>query len=333
MFDYEKLKRCCYKFKYETAIETDTERIQYGELLTRVNAVFNALLRLNTGGGTVFIFSRTSVNSLCCAYACNRAGFDCVIADSRLPLFDVADIVNRFSPSLCIAQGRELRRISKTLFENGCKSSVCTDTAPLCSILPTEYRLSELIEQNDYLVVNHIRERCPNTYFAFDDGVLVTDFSWMKKFARRDGLLVRLPFYKHAGVQTVTELLYDCHRLVITDTDDAKILKKKKIRALVTADTKPAFSGETVALEMSVLPMVGGGVYDCDRITETVRKIYKLPFSISLEDGKIRVSVTVDSDADMGRLQLYPPVMALKTLCRELLYPFDTSKTFAFTRK
>lgn len=331
MFDYQKFKKTAYKFKYETLFETDTERVRYGDYLSRVNAVYNALLRLNFSGGTVMLFARTSPDAFSVALACDRAGYRCVITDSKLPVFEVENAVKKHTPALCIGEGRELLRISKRLIEIGCKSVVVTDNSPLPNVFPTEYSLSELVLQNDYVTVNSNTDKKGEFVFAFDDNTPLPDMSFANDIKAREGIVLDIPFYRNAGAYVFCELVYGCHRICFCD-NSPKTLKKKKITTLVTAGDRCETPIETVRVCCSEKTYIGGGIFEKEQIESVLSKAYPMPVSLSAGEGKIRVGVSVGADADMEALQFYPPVQALKSVAKEILYPFDVPKMFAFKK-
>lgn len=334
MFDYAEFRTIAYKYKYETVFETDSERVRYCDLLARVNAVYNALLRLNLSGGTVMLFARTGILPVCLAFACNRAGFDCVIADSRLPLYSVESAVKKHSPLICAGKGKELSRLSSRLLECGCKSVLVIDESPLPERFPTEYRLSSLIDENDYFTVGADSEKKGKTVFAFDDDTPLPQTDFISDYGKRDAVILDVPFYKRAGAHVLRELIFSCHRIYLTDDFSSKILKKKKVKHLITAGSKNKdFKGETAFVNCASHSVVGGGVFDKTEVGDILSKTSPLDISVDTDGEKIQIFVTVGDDADMDALQFYPPVQALRSVCKEVLYPYNAPKTFTFRQK
>lgn len=334
MFDYDRFRTIAYKYKYETALETDSERVRYCDLLSKVNSVYNALLRLNLENGTVMLFARTGILPICVVLACNRAGFDCVIADSRLPLYAVESAVRKYTPIICAGEGKELKRLSSRLAECGCKSVLVIDDGPLPDCFPTEHRLSVLMSENDYFAVTTSDGKKGKITFAFDDDTPLPQTDFISGYGKRDAVIADVPFYNRAGAYLINELICSCHRIYLTDDFSSKILKKKKVKYLITAGCgNKNFKGETTVVSCTSLSVVGGGIFDKYEVEGILSKTSPLEISVDTDGEKIQIFVTVGEDADMDALQFYPPVQALRSVCKEVLYPYNAPKTFTFRQK
>ena len=347
MFDYEKIKSAAYKYKYETALETQNVRISYKELLNMIDAVYNSLCVMNVTGGAVAVLLRSGRDLVCSAFACDRAGFDCVTADSRISVSCAARLAEKYRPSVVIMPSCELERLAEIFLHCDCKTVVLTETlaqgdnSDERQLFPAQFDFDSLLERNDYAFVDKDGEKRNSKHVFFgvgDDSAKYVDKlpDALSALSPRTPIYISLPFYEQAGALAITSLLYGGRRCFLADVPDKKLFKRKKVGAVLCDSVLTAafaeYSCEILTVETDPerpFLYAGGGLLNLQEINAELIKLSGMKSFCEFDGCRLRIVFETDTVPDMQ--SEYVKQLALD--CRRLLSAYNVPKSFVFRKK
>lgn len=338
MFDYERLKTAAYKYKYETALETESRRISYKELLEMTDAVYNSLCVANASGGNVAVLLRACPEAVLVYFACARAGFECVSADSRLSPEKAARLAKEYNPSVVILPSSESLRLGGIFSKHGCKTAVFTGEMPDIQIFPAQFGFDILLDKNNYKVSEKKREQRAGGH-AFFDGNGYKDILPQEIFELppREPIYIALPVYENAGSLALTELLYSGRRCFIPQTNDMKMFKRKKLCAVICDELSGPLYPERFRFVFTVktdaakpFAYAGGGTLYMREIEEKLSQTAGLPVQCRFDGVKIRIAVLTD---DINASDDSALVKKLANACSDILYAYNMPKSLVFVTK
>lgn len=348
MFDYEKIKSAAYKYKYETALETQNVRISYKELLNMIDAVYNSLCVMNVTGGAVAVLLRSGRDLACSSFACDRAGFDCVTADSRISVSRAARLAEKYRPSVVIMPSCELERLAEIFLRCDCKTAVLTETSKqgdnsdVRQLFPAQFDFDSLLERNDYAYIDKGGEKKNSRHVFFgvgDDSVQYADTlpgDALSALSPRTPIYISLPFYEQAGALALTSLLYGGRRCFLADMPDKKLFKRRKVGAVLCDSVLTAAFAEYPCEILTVetdparpFLYAGGGLLNLQEINAELIKISGMKSFCEFDGCRLRIVFETDAVPDMQ--SEYVNQLALD--CRRLLSAYDVPKSFVFRKK
>ena len=338
MFDYEKYRAAAYKYKYETALETERRRISYKELYAMTDAFCNSLCVANPSGGSVAVLLRACPEAVCAYFACVKAGFDCISADSRLSLDKARLLAEKYRPTVVVMPSMEFSRLSDIFLHHDCKTAVFTGEAPQEQLFPAQFGFDILLEKNNYAVMDKKQERRTCEHIFFDgNGFKDSLPSSLFELPVREPVYIGLPIYENAGSLALTELLYSGRRCFIPQELNPAIFKRKKIHAAICDKlSKPSFS-ETFRSVFEAdtdtsKPFVyaGGGTLYTDAIGKYLSSVTGYSVSCLFDGTKIRIAVSAEDIRIAEDAEL---IKAIKNVCADILYAYDMPKSVVFVKK
>lgn len=333
MFDYVRLRAACYKYKYETALETATGRISYKELLQMTDAVYNSLCVMNLKNSCVAVLQRACPEAVCAYFACARAGIECISADSRISETAADALAAKYNPSAVIMPSDELARLGRIFSEHGCKTAVFTgETAPV-QMFPAQFGFSALSEKNDY-ILSDTKSEIKSGRHVFYDGTYNDELPLeLFELPARTCVYISLPIYENSGALALTELLYSGGRCFLSHSRDFKPFRRKKVFAVLCDElTEPLYSEDfrfVCAVKTDPQkPFVcaGGGILRPDDVGHALTETMGSPVRCEYDGRKIRIVVEAKEKPDPnGEF-----VKRLSARAHALLYSNDIPKSLVF---
>lgn len=347
MFDYDRIKSAAYKYKYETALETQSLRISYRELLNMIDAVYNSLCVMNVTGGAVAVLLRSCAASVCSSFACDRAGFECITADSLISEAAAERLAEKYRPSVVIMPYSQLLRLADVFLRFGCRTAVLTEIPSQNGgiennqMFPAQFEFDSLLEKNDYTFVDKDRggRRFEHVFFSggdCDGKYIDTMPDGIANLPPRTPVYIDLPLYEHAGAVAVTSLLYGGRRCFLTDMPDKKLFKRKKVGAVIcdrlSAEAYRDFPCKILTAETDPrrpFLYVGGGLFCLKDINARLSVISGMNAVCEFDGCRLRIIFETDSVPDMQSTY----VKRLAADCRRLLSAYNVPKSFVFRKK
>ena len=335
MFDYDRLRAACYKYKYETALETADRRISYKELLQMTDAVYNSLCVMNLKNSCVAVLHRACPEAVCAYFACARAGIECISADSRISDAAADALAEKYNPSAVIMPSNELIRLGKIFSQHGCKTAVLTGETVPVQMFPAQFGFSALLEKNDYILSDAKSENKPGRHVFYDGAYNDEPPRELFELPARTCVYISLPVFESSGALALTELLYSGGRCFLSFSRDAKLFRRKKVFAVVCDElTEPLYS-ESFRFVCAVKtdpqkPYVcaGGGILCPDAVGHALTETMGFPVRCEYDGRKIRIVAETNEDPDPnGKF-----VRRLSARAHALLYPNDIPKSLIFVK-
>lgn len=334
MFDYNEFKISAYKYKYETAIETSFFRLTYGELLTRINAVSNSLFQMRLEGG-IALLSRDAFTVFVTACAASKAGIPCVIADSKMQMSEAEALIKKYTPQAVFLPTAELERIGGVFCENGCKTCIATEgTVQENSIFPSQFDFDSLIKINDYVTVREASNTTVKTCFFDGEDLVTPDLSAVFCHPIREGVYTDVPVFEPVGACILSALLKNGRKYCNLGRPDKKVFKKHKITTVIT-DARYEINADIIEAPAAMSYLrVGGGLFRAKKLSKELTQAIQRQTECEFSDGKIRVVVTLlDTDDTKGLSKGSELAKTVISAANDILYPFETPKSFIFKRK
>lgn len=332
MFDYEKFKSAAYRYRYETAIETENGRLSYRKLLDMTNAVYNALCVIRPEKGVAALL-RAGAESISLYLACNRAGIRCISADSRLSVQNAERLAKEQEFSAVVMPERELSRLGGRFLSAGCTTCVTVGGDSMNRIFPAQFSYEQLLEKNDYpLAQKHGRGAGKHVFFDGDyEPPLPRE---LDELPPREPVYIDLPVFTRAGAAAYFKMLTEGRRCFVTDAPSRRLFSRKKVKyALCFASSARRLESEGCAALVcndadAPYLSAGGGVLHPEQGKARLGAICgdKVDFDWDGEKLRIRVLCKSIPEAD-GAL-----AAALKKECADLLLPLDVPKSFVFKK-
>lgn len=338
MFDYNKFKAVSYRYKYETALETQSERISFGQLLDMIDAVYNSIYVSNPSGGNVAVLLRCCPEAICTYFACSKAGFECISADSMISEQEADRLAGLYNPTVVVMPSDQMARLSGVFQKNGCKIAVYTGSEPQTQYFPAQFGFDVLLDKNNYSIVEkkHVVKACEHVFYYgsnYNDKLPAEVF----ELGQRQSVYIGLPVYEQAGASLLCGLLYSGHRCFISQQPDIKLLKRKKVWAVVCDKLSVQLYEETVKCKVFAVDTdvskkfvyAGGGILYPDCVSDDLSGLTGLHVSCKFDGKKIRIVTETNKTPDPSD----ELVKLISKRCNELLYGLDVPKSLVFVVK
>ena len=321
MYDFEKFKASAFKNKYEIAFETDKKRINYGEVLGKVNALYNALANMGISGRAL-VFCGDAESTAVISFALSKAGVERILLNKKIPCFDAGKMCKKYLPSVCFLPANEFERLAPTLEKSGVKCVITTGDKP--PFFPAQFELSKLIESNDFKV---FKDYNSTDKIEFYEDAECETFSFADVL-ERDAVVLDIPLFCPAGARLFSNCLYSGKKCFLPSEFSPKYFKKHKVKMLVTDSGKEKFYKDFVC-EKNFVPVgrriVDGSFFDSDKLASKLSSLTDAKAEVSFNGAVIGVSVIFDNDAD--DLKMKEETALIRSAAIDLLYPFDKKKT------
>ncbi len=329
MYDFLKFRDAAFKNKYEIAFETEKKRMTYAELYDKVNAIYNSLYNMGVEGSAVVALS-DPIKASIAALALSKRGMKRIFTNSKVSKTELSILVKKHSPSVIFAEGSELSRLFECLEQTGVKTAVFTGKSE--QIFPSQFDFDQLVVLGDYTLV---KEYESTNKIVFSDNTLVT----LKPScydSLKQGVCVDVPVYCKLSAKVISEILYRGGRCVFFDETNAKKLKKRKAQFVVTdtnnIENYKGFKGQIFGVDIGIRK-IGDSFFDGDKISGYISKISGLDVRVIYNGAVICVSVMLSEKDDLNNPKTNKSVQIAKQCALDVLYPFNSKKTFAVKQK
>ena len=154
---------------------------------------------------------------------------------------------------------------------------------------------------------------------------------------QRQSVYIGLPVYEQAGASLLCGLLYSGHRCFISQQPDIKLLKRKKVWAVVCDKLSVQLYEETVKCKVFAVDTdvskkfvyAGGGILYPDCVSDDLSGLTGLHVSCKFDGKKIRIVTETNKTPDPSD----ELVKLISKRCNELLYGLDVPKSLVFVVK
>ena len=326
---YQQFKTIAYKHKYEIAIETEDERISYGELLERAGALYNSFCQMGVAGKTVAIFTNRCPQTVYAVLAASRAGARCVIMRASGPIAKIKDKLSVYRPRVAMMHACHLDRLSDALLSAGCSCAVTVGKAE-SEVMPTLYTLSDLMEINDYSVVTP--PAAEGSVVLANDGVRFDASEQIKNVPQRAGIFNSLPLYCGAGYDAMWQTLMSGHKCFFTDMPKAALFKRKKIALALLYEGDDSFGCDAVYYSNPDTFCINGEFLYPEECEEAISTATGYPVRCDYEDGKVKITVTLPPDSDISAVSDSPLARAVSGYCADVFYGVICRKSVVFKK-
>ncbi len=328
---YNEFKLAAYKYKYETAIETEYARVSYGELLKRVNALYNSFFQMGVAGKTVAVLTGNCPETVYAILACVKAGCRCVMCRVSGPTQTLLQKLSVYRPSVAVVHGCHFEHTVPVLSKIGCHSAIVTENEDIDKeALPSVHFLSELLEINDYSSV--ATELSEGTVVLANDGVHFDTQSAILQQGRRDGVYIGLPLYCGAGFDSLFYALLSGHKCVFCQSPSAQFFKKKNVKlallyeGALNYDAAALFykNDNTICINCEfIYPK------ECEKLISTA---IGYPVALSFDGKKIKIAVTLFENSDIKSVAGSPLAYAVSNVASDVFYGIGCQKSVVFKK-
>lgn len=327
---YSTLKTSAYKNKYETALETLDERISYGELLQRVNALYNSLCQMDLCKKTIAVFTGNSVNTVYTVYAALRAGCNCVIMSPAGNAQRINRSLSKYRPAAAFVNAHNLGRLAPSLKAFGCNCAVATSECDE-RLLPIVYEIEELLEFNDYST--HATGEVGGGQLIFESACAPFEFfNDILNTKTRSGILLCLPLYTGAAFAALDTILTNGKKCVFLNSPTSQLVKKKNISLAICADFDLQLGCNTVFYKNANTFGINGQILYCEDTENYISAACGYPVSCDIEGSKLKILVTLGANTDMSVLKNSPLTSAISECLNDALYGINCPKSIVFKK-
>lgn len=326
---YQQFKTVAYKFKYETAIETESERITYGELLQRSATLYNSFFQLGIAGKTVAVFTNNCPETVYAVLAASRAGARCVICRVSGPLKKIKETLSVYRPSVAIVHACHLGRISPALAGCGCHCAVTVGRAQDDSI-PSLYTLADLMEINDYNTV--APQEGEGSVVLANDGVHWDVTERIAALPAREGVFLSLPLYCGAGFDALWQTLMTGHKCVICDIPTKGMLRRKKVSLCLVYEGEDSFGIDAEYYSNPDTYCINREFMYKAECEDYLSESTGYPVDCTFDGKRLRITLTLNSDSDIEAVKDSPLSHALSGYCADTFYGMICRKSVVFKK-
>lgn len=328
---YESFRASAYKNKYEIAIETDSLRVSYGELIKTTGGFYNSLCQMSLYGKTVAVFTGGCVQTVSAVFAALKADCKCVVISPAGNLERINKSLSVYRPDIAVVYGKHLERLAPSLIAFGTSTAVVVgDDIPEQQYLPSVYSFDELVDINDYSVQTpsgkdgSIVFDAPSAEFLYTDAI--------ENLGKRDGVLFDLPLYTEAAYRALCNTLEGGKKCVFLKSPDKKTAKKKKIKLAVVANEKD-YDCQMAFATSDEFYSIGGQILDIKQTEQYISEQCGYPAKIAYDGHKLKLFVELGRDADIAAVKSSPLAAALSGICAEAFFAINCTKSIVFKKE
>lgn len=329
---YETFRATAYKNKYEIAIETETERISYGDLLKTVLAFYNSLCQMSLCGKTVAVFTGASSKTVAAVFGALKADCKCVIMSPSGNLERINKSLSVYRPDVAVVYSQHLNQLAPSLVAFGTSCAVTIgDGIPEQQYLPSVYSFDELVEINDYAIQSADGK---NGQLVFESELAVFEHAdAIKSLGKRDGVLFDLPLYTSASYYALEKVFENGKKCVFLTTPDKKTIKKKKVKLAIVGNTKNQLDCNTVAVSSDDVFAIQNQLLYVKDTEQYISERCGYPIKLSYDGSKLKVYVELGADADILSVSSSPLAQALSDICKDAFFAINCTKSIIFKKQ
>jgi len=328
---YNEFKTAAYRYRYEAAIETEYERISYGELIERVNALYNSFCQMGVVGKTVAVLTGNCPETVYAILATLKAGCRCVLCRVSGPSESLFQKLVAYRPSVAVVHACHFERTVGLLEKSGCSCAVIAERAEVNrELLPSVHLLSDLLEINDYNAAS--LPASEGSVVLANDGVRFDSGNAITSLGKRDGVYIGLPLYCGAGFDSLFTALMSGHKCVFCHVPSASLFKKKSVRLALVYKDSPVFDTDALFYQNdNTLCINGEFVYpeECENI---ISAEIGYPVFLSYDGKKLKITVKLYENDDISAVSTSPLTRAVAKSAAKVLYGVACPKSVVFKK-
>ncbi len=329
--DYNQFKTAAYKYRYEAAIETDYERISYGELLERVGALYNSFCQMGMTGKTVAVLTGNCPETVYAILACLKAGCRCVLCRVSGPLDALREKLIVYRPSVAVLHACHFAHSTDVLKQVGCTSAVVAGQDNVdTESLPSVHFLNELLEINNYIAPP--APSAEGNIILANDGVRFDTQNALQSLDRRDGVYIGLPLYCGAGFDSLFFALLSGHKCVFSPSPTKQFFKKKNVKLALLYKDAPAFDVEALFYENDNTVCINCEFIYIQECEKLISDAIERPVSCFFDGNKFKTAIKLFEDDDIKRISSSPIMDTLTKSVAEALYGVPCPKSVVFKK-
>lgn len=328
---YHDFKAAAYRYKYETAIETEYARVSYGELLNRVNALYNSFCQMGAAGKTVAVLTGNCPETVYAILASIKAGCRCVLCRVSGPVSRLLQKLSVYHPSVAVVHGCHFAHTAPVLSKIGCSCAIVTENADIVKeVLPSVHFLSELLEINDYTAVTG--EYGEGSVVLANDGVHFDTREAISGLARRDGVYIGLPLYCGAGFDSLFYALLSGHKCVFCQSPSAQFFRKKNVKLALIYEGAPAFDAAALFYKNDNTICINCEFVYTEECEKLISTAIGYPVTLGFDGKKIKITVTLLENSDIKSVAGSPLSHAVANVAADAFYGIGCQKSVVFKK-
>ena len=328
---YNEFKAAAYKFKYETAIETEYSRVSYGELLKRVNALCNSFYQMGVAGKTVAVLTGNCPETVYAILACVKAGCRCVLCRVSGPVKSLLQKVSVYRPSCAVVHGCHFAHTVPVLSKIGCNCAIVAENTDIDKeVLPSVHFLSELLEINDYSTLT--QDMGEGNVVLANDGVRFDTKDKIMSQGIRDGIYIGIPLYCTAGFDSLFYALMSGHKCVFNESPTAQFFKKKNVKLALVYDGAPTFDTDALFYKNGNTDCINCEFIYNEECENLISEAIGYPVNVDFDGKKIKISVTLSQNADIKSVKGSPLSYAVANAASDAFYGIACQKSVIFKK-
>lgn len=328
---YNEFKTAAYRYRYEAAIETEDERISYGELLERVNALYNSFCQMGAPGKTVAVLTGNCPETVYAILACLKAGCRCVLCRVSGPKSALSQKLAVYRPSVAVIHACNFVHSADILAKSGCNCAVFVGRAEAdMSLLPSVHFMTDLLEINDYSSM--IAPQSEGSVVLANDGVHFDTKDAISSLGRRDGVFVGLPLYCGAGYDSLVFSLLSGHKCVLSAAPTKQFFKKKNVKLALVYKGVDVFDTDALFYENDNTFCINGEFVYPEECKNLISEAIGYPVFPEYDGKKLKITVKLFENDDIDAVSKSPLARAVAREAGDVLYGVPCPKTVVFKK-
>ena len=328
---FNEFKAAAYRYKYETAIETEYARVSYGELLKRVNALYNSFFQMGVAGKTVAVLTGNCPETVYAILACIKAGCRCVMCRVSGPADSLLQKLSVYRPVVAVVHGCHFAHTVPVFEKIGCHSVIAAENEGVDKeALPSVHFMSELLEINDYASV--ATELGEGTVVLANDGVHFDTREAILAQGIRDGVYIGVPLYCGAGFDSLFYALLSGHKCVFCQSPSAQFFKKKNVKLALLYKGAHSFDTNALFYENSNTICINCEFIYPEECENLISAAIGYPVSVDFDGKKIKISVTLFENSDIKSVAGSPLSYAVANVAGDVFYGIGCQKSVIFKK-
>ncbi len=328
---YNEFKTAAYKYRYETAIENEYVRISYGELLGRVNALYNSLCQMGVSGKTVAVLTGNCPETVYAIFACLKAGCRCVLCRVSGPKSALLQKLEVYRPSVAVLHTCHFNHSVDALKKVGCNCAIVTEQGEVDdTLLPSVYFLNDLLQINDYNAST--ATQTDGSIVLANDGAHFDTKDAIDALDKREGVYIGLPLYCGAGFDSLIFALLSGHKCVFCHTPSKQLFKKKNVRLSLAYSGTPTFDCNTLFYENNNTFCINGEFVYKEECENIISMAIGYPVFLDFDGNKLKITVKLFENDDIGAVAGSPLARAVANCAADVLYGAACPKSVVFKK-
>ncbi len=327
---YNEFKTAAYKYKYETAVETQTSRLSFGDLLEKSNALYNSFCQMGLLSKTVAVMTGNTADSLISIIACLRADITCKIMRAAGPALHIQKSLLYFGASAVIVSADDFLHIAPAIKNGGCNCAIVTGKPQNTSALSSVYSFDSLLKLNDYTTIEPTKNE-GTASVQYPQCRLETELK-IESVGERDGVFIGLPIYTAAGFDAVCKTLLNGKKCVFSSAPSKQFFNKKSVVFSLMFDGCDSFETDALFYKNTDAARIGTDIFFTDEFENSITDAVGYPCECVFDGSRIKICVFVPKDTDLGQVALSPLARALAAAAKDTFYRADCPKSVIFKK-